>query len=161
MKETVNQEQSNRAAEQPERTFTQSEMNAIIGERLNREREKYADYEVLKDKAQRFDANEESAKTDLQRATERANDLQEELDKMRAAETVRTIHAQVSQETGVPMNLLTGSSKDICREQAEAILAFARTAAGYPQVKDSGEIHHAPSGKTRDQFADWFNETLK
>lgn len=57
MKETVNQEQSNRAAEQPERTFTQSEMNAIIGERLNREREKYADYEVLKDKAQRFDAN--------------------------------------------------------------------------------------------------------
>ena len=43
MSETVNQE--NVATE---KTFTQDEVNAVIGERLAREREKYADYEALK-----------------------------------------------------------------------------------------------------------------
>ena len=33
-----------------ERYFTQSEMDAIIGERLSRERNKYADYDSLKEK---------------------------------------------------------------------------------------------------------------
>ena len=32
------------APAEPERTFTQAEMDAIIGDRLKRERAKYADY---------------------------------------------------------------------------------------------------------------------
>ena len=42
-----------------ERTFTQAEMDAIIGDRLKRERAKYADYEDVKAKAQQFDAAQE------------------------------------------------------------------------------------------------------
>lgn len=58
MAETVHQEPTTPAAEgqQPERTFTQAEMNAIISDRLSRERSKYADYDDLKAKAQQFDA---------------------------------------------------------------------------------------------------------
>ena len=44
--ETVNQEQATK-------TFTQSELDAIISDRLKRERDKYADYETLKEKATR------------------------------------------------------------------------------------------------------------
>ena len=54
MAETVNQETNGTAAETQEneqRTFTQAEMNAIIQDRLTRERGKYADYEALKAKA--------------------------------------------------------------------------------------------------------------
>ena len=38
-----------------EKTFTQSELDQIIGERLRREREKYADYDELKGKAEKYD----------------------------------------------------------------------------------------------------------
>ena len=52
MAETVKQEHTPAAGEQQtERTFTQAEMNAIIADRLNRERTKYADYDALKAKA--------------------------------------------------------------------------------------------------------------
>ena len=47
--ETVNQEVE-QATEQAEKTFTQSELDQIIGERLKREREKYPDYDALKEK---------------------------------------------------------------------------------------------------------------
>ena len=63
MAETVNQETNGTAAETQEneqRTFTQAEMNAIIQDRLTRERGKYADYEALKAKAAKFDAAEEA-----------------------------------------------------------------------------------------------------
>ena len=71
MAETVNQETNGTAAETQEneqRTFTQAEMNAIIQDRLTRERGKYADYETLKAKAAKFDAAEEAGKTELQKA---------------------------------------------------------------------------------------------
>ena len=41
---------------QEERTFTQAELNAIVADRLARERAKYADYDKLKDKAGKADA---------------------------------------------------------------------------------------------------------
>ena len=53
MAETVHQETTpTPAGQQPERTFTQAEMNAIIADRLNRERGKFADYDELKAKGQ-------------------------------------------------------------------------------------------------------------
>ena len=52
MAETVNQEQTTSTPAAPaERTFTQSELDAIVVDRLGRERQKYADYEDLKVKA--------------------------------------------------------------------------------------------------------------
>ena len=77
MAETVKQETTPAAGEQQtERTFTQAEMNAIIADRLNRERTKYADYDALKAKAQQFDAAQEADKSELQKATEKAASLQ-------------------------------------------------------------------------------------
>lgn len=76
MAETVNQETNGTAAETQEneqRTFTQAEMNAIIQDRLTRERGKYADYEALKAKAAKFDEAEEAGKTELQKANEKAD----------------------------------------------------------------------------------------
>lgn len=55
-----------------ERTFTQEEVNRIAGEARVRERQKYADYEDLKGKAARFDEFEQSQKTELEKALERA-----------------------------------------------------------------------------------------
>ena len=37
--------------------------------------------------------------------------------------------------------------------------AFA--AEGYPNVKDGGDPHNPPTGSTREQFAEWFDQVMK
>ncbi len=67
------------------RTFTQDELNAIVQTRLADERKKYADYDSLKEKAGKYDAQEEANKSELQKANEKATDLQAKLDAMTKA----------------------------------------------------------------------------
>ena len=113
MAETVNQETNGTAAETQEneqRTFTQAEMNAIIQDRLARERGKYADYEALKAKAAKFDEAEEAGKTELQKANEKADALQKQVDAFTKAEQLRTVRQKVSAATGVPAELLSGDT---------------------------------------------------
>lgn len=138
-----------------EKTFTQAELNAIVQDRLGREKAKYENYEELKEKALKFDEMEEESKSELQKATERADSLQAELDKMKKADAVRTLREEVSKETGVPSNLLHGTTKEECEAQAKDILAYAKP--NYPNVEDKGEVNNVGGGSTREQFANWFN----
>lgn len=140
------------------RTFTQDELNAIVGKRLAEEKNKYADYDVLKAKAEKFDEAEEASKSELQKATERANALETELNGLKKAEEVRLMREKVANETGIPSNLLTGSSEEECKAQAEAIKAYA-TPSGYPKVKDGGEMPK-PTGSTKQQFADFMSALM-
>lgn len=162
MAETVHQEPTTPAAEgqqNNERTFTQAEMNAIISDRLTRERSKYADYDDLKAKAAQFDAAQEAGKTELQKANEKAAKLQQQLDALNSANTLREVRAKVSAATGVPADLLSGDTEEACTAQAQAILKFAKP--GYPNVRDGGDPHHTPTCSTRQQFADWFEQVTK
>ena len=138
-KETVNQENATNVTEQAEKTFTQAELDQIIADRLKRERDKYPDYDSLKEKAARLDQIEEDAKSELQKAQEKAEKLQAELSAMRHQEEVRSIRDRVAQTTGVPASLLTGDTEEACTEQATGILSF-KSSTGYPVVKDGGEI---------------------
>ena len=140
-----------------ERTFTQAEMNAIIADRLSRERAKYADYDALKEKADQFDAAQEAGKTELQKANERAAALQTQVDALTRANEVREVRGKVSAATGVPAELLSGETEEACKAQVQAILKFAKS-NGYPSVKDGGDPHKTPTGSTRDQFAAWFDQ---
>lgn len=126
--------------EQPGRTFTQEEMDAIIGDRLKRERAKYSDYEDLKAKATAYDAAEEANKSDLQKANEKAEALQAQLDALTKANQERELRDKISAETGVPASLLRGSSEEDLRAQAEGIKGFVSASkASYPTVRDGGE----------------------
>ena len=141
--ETVNQE--TQQAEQPARTFTQAEVDAMIGERLSRERAKYADYDQLKARADQFTAQEEASKSDLQKALDKAGKLQAELDALKRSNTARDARDKVSAATGVPANLLTGETEEDCKAQADAILAWRRDVPKYPEARDGGEVHSAPA----------------
>lgn len=151
--ETVNQETQNATEEQ--KTFTQEEVNGIVAERLNRDRQKYADYETLKQKADEFDKMQEANKSELQKATERADGLEKELNALKKANEVQSVRQKVSAETGVPVDLLTGETEEDCKAQADAINAYA-TPTGYPKVKDGGEVSKTMQPTTRAQFAEWF-----
>ena len=127
---------------------------------MARERNKYADYDALKAKAQQFDAAEEAGKTELQKATERAEKLQQQVDALTKANSLRDMRSKVANATGVPESLLSGETEEACTAQAKAILDFAKP-NGYPQVKDGGEITHKTTGSTREQFATWFEQAVR
>ena len=160
--ETVNQEVSatTATANEPERTFTQTELDTIVRDRLQRERNKYADYDAYKEKAEKFDAAEEARKSELQKATERVTALETELNALKKSNEVRAIRDQVAKETGVPATLLTADTEEACREQAEAIKAFAQP-SGYPVVNDAGEITKKISGTPQSSFSEWFRSVQK
>lgn len=154
--ETVNQGQ-NATENEAQKTFTQDELNAILNDRLGRERAKYGDYKDLKAKAEKYDAMEEEAKSELQKATEKATALQSELDSLKKANQVRELREKVAKETGVPSALLTADDEEECKAQAKAITEFAKGASSYPNLRDGGEARGTIKNTTRQQFADWFN----
>ena len=144
---------------QENRTFTQDELNAIVQDRLNREREKYADYDTLKDKAAKFDEAEEANKSELQKAQEKAATLEAAIEKIKKDQAVQAARTKIAAEKNVPVILLTGDTEEACTAQAEEILKYLNPDTGYPSVKDSGEKQFSQSKKsTRDQFAELFNK---
>lgn len=151
---TVTTQETN--GESQNRTFSQEEVNAIVGKRLAEEKGKYADYEDLKAKAAKFDEAEEANKSELQKVTERAAALEAEVKSMKQAEEVRSIRESVAKETGIPAHLLTGSTEEECKAQATAIADFAKPAP-YPAIKDGGELNNVGKPSTRQQFAEWTN----
>lgn len=159
MNETTENTNQENTANQLERSFTQKELEAILGERLAREREKYADYEVLKEKASKYDETEEANKSELQKAQEKAQALQTQLDALNQANEARAIREKVANEYKLPANLLTADSEDACIEQAKAIAEYAKPGT-YPNVRDAGEANSTGGGTTREQFANFINEQL-
>ena len=152
----TNQEVNTQTAEEPKQeVFTQEDVNRIVAKRVA----KYSDYEALKEKAAKYDEAEEANKSELQKATERADSLQAELNAMKSAEQLRTLREEVSNERGVPANLLTGTTKEECEAQAEQLLNWANPNS-YPSVPDGGEPVGTAKKSTRDQFAEHFNQVL-
>ena len=119
-----------------EKTFTQAEIDAIIEGRLAREKQKYADYESLKEKAGKYDEFQQQNKSELQKANEKADALQAELDKLKKEGTVRQVREKVSKDLNIPAELLNGEDEESCRKQAEAILKFAKPKS-YPGPGES------------------------
>lgn len=142
--ETVNQE------ELQEKMFTQADVDKIVQDRVARANQKYA--EALKAKEEQ----ETASKAELQAAAEKASALQAELEGMKQADALRTMRTKVSTDTGVPVNLLTGSTEEECTAQAQAILQFAKPQ--YPTVPDGGEVGNISKPSTRQQFANWFDQ---
>lgn len=159
MSETVNQDIATKETPKTEpRMFTQEEVDRLIGERLFREREKYAGFDTYKEKAEKYDAAEEASKTELQKAQDRAEKLQAQLDGMLKADELRKIREKVSQETGVPVVLLTAEDEEGCKAQAQGILDFSKPARA--SVPDRGEVRPGPGGSTAKQFEDWFKNNF-
>lgn len=151
--ETVNQE-TNTEETKEQKTFTQEEIDQIIGARLAKIRASYADYEDLKAKAAKYDQIEEESKSELQKMTERADALQVELDGLKRNAALRDLRDKVAKETGVPADLLSGETEEACQAQAKAIMNFAKPGT-YPAVKDGGEARNTGKRSTRELFAEW------
>lgn len=90
---------------------------------------------------------------DMKKMTDRAAELENELNGLKTANQLRDMRHNVAKEKNVPFELLTAETEDECRTQADAILTFAKS-TGYPHLPDGGELGPV-SVSTRDQFASW------
>ena len=113
---------------------TQDELNRIIESRLKRERAKYADYDACKEKADKFDKVSE----ELQELKQRAAEITEKNAALERAAELEAVKTKVSNETGVPANLLTAADEEGLAKQAEEIRAFATRASASPYVGSDG-----------------------
>lgn len=99
---------------------TQAELDEIVSKRLARERAKYSDYADIKAKAAKFDEVEESKKSDLDKLTGKLTKAEQ-----RAIEAEgKLLKSEVAREKGVPVALLTGSTKEELEAAADALIAF-------------------------------------
>lgn len=126
------------APAEPERTFTQAEMDAIIGDRLKRERAKYADYDELKDKAQQYDAAQEAAKSDLEKAVEERDRLKAEVEQFKAEKERAEAIAKAAAEFKVDPAMLARMAGDV-EDNAKFLAEQAKSAPKYGDMHDGGE----------------------
>jgi len=113
---------------------TQEELDRIIGERLKREREitkeKYADYESLKKKAEKYDATVSEYEERIKGLDEKIDKHDREVAELNAkatkAETELLKH-KIANESKIPYELaarLTGQTEEELREDAKTLASF-------------------------------------
>lgn len=111
---------------------SQEALDRIIGERLAREREKYADYDDLKAVAQ-------TATT----AEEKATEWQVKYEEL-AGELVEARRVNIATEFGVPADLLIGSDVEAMRDHAEKIAALIKASKAEHADSEAPEAPVAP-----------------
>lgn len=97
-------------------TFTQDDVNRIVQERLQREREKYSDYDDLKTAAERAQELESEKQTLAERVAE-----------FEATEQRRELISTVAKDTGVPADALRGDTKEELEAHAEVLKSLMKT----------------------------------
>ena len=137
---------------------SQEELDRIIQSRLDRERKKFADYDDIKAKAEKYAELEEANKTEAQKTADRLAAAEK-----RAAELeVKALRSDVAAAKGVPASLLTGSTQEELEAAADALIAFRGEQK--PAGPSSSSLNRVNSntvkGSTGDQFADFFTSKL-
>ena len=111
---------------------TQEEFDARIGARLQREREKYADYDELKTKvSQMSDYDDLKSKASKYEAdiTSLTTQLETANTKIKGYES-HSVKQRIAQEVGIPLEMadrLTGDDEDAIRKDAQALKPFIGT----------------------------------
>ena len=147
--------QENTQTQEPEKTFTQAEVNSFLKREEEKIKAKYADYADLQAKASKLDELEEANKSALEKANEKAAKLKAELDEIKQAAALREMREKIATDNNIPVELLTGATEEECTKQVETIKTLLN-AQGIPTaVRDGGEVVNTGKLSTRTQFAQW------
>lgn len=152
---TTGTEETNGQSTEPVKEFqaitSQEDFDKAIQARIARERAKIpADYEELKAKADKFKEFEDAQKTEAQKAQERL-----EAAEKRAIELeLKATRAEVAAAKGVPVELLSGGTREELEAAADALIQYRgeQAASSGLRVPTEGK-RPATGGTTADQFA--------
>ncbi|MDN5725166.1 MAG: DUF4355 domain-containing protein [Propionibacteriales bacterium] len=156
--QTTDNQSEQTVAEQQGKEFTapksQADLDRIVEARLARERAKYTGFDDYKSKAEQFDELQEANKTELEKATARAEKAETELNETRSLQ-VRT---EVASAKGLPAELagrLAGNTREELEADADKIAALIA-------APRSGGTVGAELGKPRDKNSgDWLRNALR
>lgn len=129
---------------------SQEEFDKLIKERIERAKKSAvpADYDDMKAKAAKFDEIEEANKSELEKATSRAEAAEKELAALRHQAEIDGWKAAASKATGVPASVLRGDTEEEIMAHAEVVKGAI---AIYPQVNETGS---QPQTITRAEILD-------
>lgn len=116
----ANEDEGAEAPKGSEKTFTQADLDRILADRLKRESAKYADYDDLKAKAEKFAELEDKDKSE---AAKLADKLTKAESKAAEAEA-KALRFEVAADKGIPATLLTGLTREEMESNADALIAF-------------------------------------
>lgn len=157
---TDNQNSQEEAQNTETKLYTQEEVNAWLAKDRKKTAEKYADYDALKEKATKFDEIEEKNKSELEKANEKVKSLQAEIDGMKKAQELSDMRTKVAKENNVPIELLTGTTEDECKVQADKVKELM-SASGVPvTVSDGGEVVRPGKLDPAKAFEQWAKDKL-
>ena len=138
-------DQTAAAAQSGERTFTQEEVNRLVGEARTKVRKQYEGYV---DGAQAAEA------------TERATKAEAELQELKAQAQRSADVSAAAQKAGIPLEvaqMLNGKDADELIEQAQALLKLMPV---HPTRTDDGGTNVTAKTSTAKQFADLLGQAL-
>lgn len=107
---------------------SQEAFDRIIGERLAREREKFSDYDAIKQQVADLSQQETEWKT---RHDELQQQLEEATEKAASFE-LDSIRSQIAAESGFPAVLIAGSTREECEAQVAALAEHTGKVASQP-----------------------------
>lgn len=129
--------EATQAGEGKTRTFSQEGVNRMMGDLRKDMREKYSDYDALKEKAEAYDKAEEEKQTDLDKAKARADRFEKLYNDLDKANKTERLRAEIAEEKGVPADLVAGETEDEMRAWADRLAARLKPAAA-PKVGKAG-----------------------
>ena len=111
------------AAEEFKAITSQDELNAVIKDRIDRERAKFSDYKDVKAKAARLDEIEQANQTEAEKAAKRVAELEAELNNTRRD----SLRLKIASAHGITdaddIDLfLTGSDEETLTKQAKRLV---------------------------------------
>ena len=130
--------------EQPGKSFSQADVDCIVADRLKREKEKYADYEDLKGKAEKLKDIEAAQMTEQKKAQAKIAELEvrnaETEAKVRAMEISR-LRSKLLTDEGLPADLadrVRGETEEEIKADLEFLKAIVKPknigGGGVPQA---------------------------
>ena len=118
--------------QQPDRTFTQADLDRVVTDRLRREREKFSGYDDLKAKASKLDEIEQQNQSEIEKANSKAATLAEEkqaLGDQNKSLTTENLRLRVALDKSVPSDLidrLRGETKEDLEADADSLLKLVK-----------------------------------
>lgn len=121
----------------PEKTFTQEQVNALLADQKRKVSEKFADYDDVKARAAKLDELEQASKSELQKALDEAAALKTELERHKSKEQVAQWAAEIVKGSDIPATVLRGTTREELEQHFEELKNLA------PKPKRTS----APSGQ--------------
>lgn len=114
----------------------QAGFDALVKERIARERAKYADHADIKSELADLRQKRDEADKGVADAVARAEKAEAELAEMRAAKQLDTWRAEVAAEAKVPADVLRGATREELAEHAAALASHMHSSA--PPIQSPG-----------------------